>query len=71
MQSLSTGNFWRSIRYCLNFALLSVKVIQLVNMSLGPSMGYVYQAMDRTKEQIQTNLENKELRYKKIWVIID
>ncbi|WOL10272.1 hypothetical protein Cni_G19026 [Canna indica] len=34
-------------------------------------MGYIYEAMDRAKEQIANNLNNVESRYKKVWKIID
>jgi len=57
--------------YCLNCVWPLVKVLRLVDGDLKPTMGYVYEAMDRAKEQIQKNFDGKESSYKKIWEIID
>lgn len=34
-------------------------------------MGYIYEAMDRAKEEIAKNFRGVKKRYKKIWKIID
>lgn len=40
-----------------------VKVLRLVDGDLKPIMGYVYEAIDRAKEQIQNNFNKHEKRY--------
>jgi len=32
---------------------------------------YIYEAMDRAKEQIASNFKNEDSRYKKVWKITD
>ena len=34
-------------------------------------MGYIYEAMNRAKEEIAKNFNQKEKNYKKIWEIVD
>ena len=36
-----------------------------------PAMGYIYEAMDKAKEEIASNFKNKKSRYSKTWKIID
>ena len=48
-----------------------VKVLRLVDGDATPAMGYIYEAMDRAKEQIKKNLNHVEARYSRIWGIID
>ena len=42
-----------SIKYCLKCVLPLVKVLRLVDRDAKPAMGYIYEAMDKAKEQIQ------------------
>ncbi|XP_028790941.1 uncharacterized protein LOC114746817 isoform X2 [Neltuma alba] len=65
------SRFWSSIKYCLKCVSPLVKVLRLVDGDSKPAMPYIYEAMDRAKEEIADNFEKKESRYKKIWKIID
>ncbi|KAL6505934.1 hypothetical protein OROHE_023313 [Orobanche hederae] len=47
------------------------EVLRLVDGDVKPAMGYVYEAMDRAKEQIAKYFKSNTRRYKKIWDIID
>jgi len=68
---LSDGRFWRSITYCLKCVIPLVKVLRLVDSDAKPVMAYIYEAMNRAKEQIAENFQKIETRYKKMWKIID
>ncbi|RDX87052.1 hypothetical protein CR513_31527, partial [Mucuna pruriens] len=48
-----------------------VEVLRLVDSDSKPVMPYIYEAMDRAKEQIAKNFQKQESRYKKVWKIID
>jgi hypothetical protein len=48
-----------------------VRVLRLVDGEKNPPMGYIYEAMDRAKECILKAFDMKELKYKKIFEIID
>ncbi|CAN6445219.1 unnamed protein product [Victoria cruziana] len=43
----------------------------MVDSDENPSMGYIYEAMDRAKEQIKVNFKNDVSKYKSVWDIID
>ncbi|KAJ1409033.1 Ribonuclease H-like superfamily [Sesbania bispinosa] len=68
---LCDTRFWKSIQYCLKCVSPLVKVLRLVDGDSKPAMPYIYEAMDRAKEQIAANFKNQESRYKKVWKIID
>ena len=68
---LDDQNFWRSIKYCLKCVLPLVKVLRLVDGDMKPAMGYIYEAMDKAKEQIQKNFRNVKKHYEPIWTIVD
>ncbi|XP_027942170.1 uncharacterized protein LOC114195920 isoform X3 [Vigna unguiculata] len=68
---LSDGRFWRSITYCLKCVIPLVKVLRLVDGDAKLAMPYIYEAMDRAKEQIAENFQKIETRYKKVWKIIN
>ena len=68
---LGDSKFWASIKYCLKCVIPLVKVLRLVDGDTKPAMGYIYEAMDRAKEQIQKNFNNVRSRYEQIWKIID
>ncbi|XP_012845516.1 PREDICTED: uncharacterized protein LOC105965507 [Erythranthe guttata] len=65
------AKFWSSIKYCLRCVSPIVKVLRLVDGDSKPAMPYIYEAMDRAKDQIAQNFNNVKSRYKKIWEIID
>ena len=48
-----------------------VKVLRLVDGDAKPAMGYIYEAMDRAKEQIQKNFNDVQRRYRLILRIIE
>ena len=48
-----------------------VKVLRLVDGDAKLAMPYIYEAMDRAKEQIAENFQKIETRYKKVWKIIN
>lgn len=68
---LSDSNFWQAIKYCLKCVIPIYKVLRLVDGDLKPASGYIYEAMDRAKEQIKENLNGKESRYRQIWDLVD
>ena len=47
------------------------KVLRLVDGDETPAMRYIYEAMDRAKEQIKKNLNDVKARYSRSWGIID
>ncbi|KAL7247108.1 hypothetical protein ACSBR2_002093 [Camellia fascicularis] len=68
---LADKNFWPSIQYCLKCTLSLVKVLRLVNRDAKLAMGYIYEAMDKAKEQILDNFKGMQRSYKPIWDIIN
>ncbi|KAH1213233.1 hypothetical protein GmHk_14G041232 [Glycine max] len=48
-----------------------VKVFRLVDGERKPAMGYIYEAMDKTKETIIKSFNNNESKYKDVFAIID
>jgi hypothetical protein len=68
---LVDNTFWKAIKFCLKSVLPLVKVLKLVDGDVKPAMGYIYEAMDRAKEQIERNFEYVKMRYEDVWTIID
>ncbi|CAL5384210.1 unnamed protein product [Camellia sinensis] len=68
---LGDARFWKAIKYCLKCVLPLVKILRLVDGDAKPAMGFIYEAMDRAKEEIASNLNHVRGRYKCIWEIID
>ncbi|XP_061363140.1 uncharacterized protein LOC133306777 [Gastrolobium bilobum] len=68
---LADKRFWKSIHYCLKIVSPLVKVLRLVDGDSKPAMGYIYEAMDRAKEEIAKSFNHEEKRYKDVWEIID
>jgi len=66
---LSDDRFWRSITYWLKCVNLLVKVLRLVEGDAKRHV-YSYETME-DKEQIAENFQKQEIRYKKVWKIID
>ncbi|XP_077249262.1 uncharacterized protein LOC143888726 [Tasmannia lanceolata] len=63
--------FWDNCKHILNISEPLVKVLRLVDRQDKPAMGYIYEAMDRAKENIKARLKNKKSDYAPIWRIID
>ena len=68
---LGDVNFWKAIKYCLSGVVTIFKVLRLMDGDAKPTMGYIYEAMDRAKEQIKANFNGVESRYRPIWDKID
>jgi len=50
--------FWNNIGVCLKPAAPLMDVLHLVDSDEKPAMGYIYEAMDACKKQIQNNFNN-------------
>ncbi|XP_030959124.1 uncharacterized protein LOC115981079 [Quercus lobata] len=68
---LSDPKFWPAIKFCLKCVIPLVKVLRLVDGDAKPAMGYIYEAMDRAKEQIRKNFNDMQRRYRPILRIIE
>jgi hypothetical protein len=68
---IGDDRFWKAIKYCLKASEPLIKVLKLVDGDVKLTMGYIYEAMDRAKEENTANFNNKNSSYKKIWEIID
>ncbi|XP_023756629.1 uncharacterized protein LOC111905185 [Lactuca sativa] len=55
-----SDSFWRNILYSLKLNGPLVKVLRMVDGKKKPTMGYIYEAMDRAKETIQKSFIKKE-----------
>ncbi|XP_028552223.1 uncharacterized protein LOC110098778 [Dendrobium catenatum] len=60
-----------STNYALKTTTLLVKVLRIVDGERTPAMGFIYEAMNRAKEDIAKDLGGQESAYKEIWDIID
>ncbi|XP_059650478.1 uncharacterized protein LOC132296285 [Cornus florida] len=56
--ALDNRNFWINFVSCLRAAIPLVKVLRLVDSDERPAMVFIYEAMDRAKEEIQKNFNN-------------
>ena len=63
---LGDARFWKAIKYCLKYVLRLVKNLRLVDGDAKAVMRFVYEAMDRAKEEIASNLNHVRGRYKLI-----
>ncbi|XP_038695504.1 uncharacterized protein LOC119992784 [Tripterygium wilfordii] len=61
----------KSVSYALKTTEPLVEVLRLVDFEKKPAMGYIYNAMDKAKEEIAKNLGGELADYKEIWDIID
>ncbi|XP_028114909.1 uncharacterized protein LOC114312822 [Camellia sinensis] len=68
---LDNRYFWKGVSTCLKAAVALIKVVRLVDSDEHPAMGFIYEAMDRAKEEIQKNFNNIIRCYDPIWAIID
>ncbi|KAL5580609.1 hypothetical protein UlMin_013051 [Ulmus minor] len=68
---LADSEFWAAIKYCLKSIVPLVKVLRLVDGDAKPAMGYIFEAVDRAKDQIARNYNGIQKHYKLIWDIID
>ena len=54
---LEDSRFWRSLTYYCSCVSSLVKVLRLVDGDSKPSMGYIYEAMDRERSKLQKNFK--------------
>lgn len=64
-------SFWRGVDYALKTTGPLLKVLSLIYGEKAPLMRFIYEAMDRVKEEIASELGGEEAVYKEIWDIID
>nr|KAJ0210485.1 hypothetical protein LSAT_V11C400161260 [Lactuca sativa] len=53
-------SFWRNVLYALKLTDPLIKVLRLVDGEKYPTMGYIYEAMDRSKEVIHDSFSNAD-----------
>ncbi|OIT06961.1 hypothetical protein A4A49_18386 [Nicotiana attenuata] len=63
-------SFWNNVVHALKIGGPLVKVLRLVDGERRPPMGYLYEAIDRAKEAIQTSFSDQR-KYKRVFEIID
>ncbi|XP_059623168.1 uncharacterized protein LOC132266331 [Cornus florida] len=56
--ALDNRNFWTNVANCLRAPIPLVKVLRLVDSNERPTIGFIYEAIDRAKEEIQKNFNN-------------
>ncbi|XP_020248452.1 uncharacterized protein LOC109825945 isoform X2 [Asparagus officinalis] len=64
-------SFWASVADVLKVTNPLVGVLHRINRSDAPPMGFLYDSMDRAKEEIKRNLGGEGARYEPFWIIID
>nr|GME14779.1 uncharacterized protein LOC109154222 [Ipomoea batatas] len=64
-------NFWNTILEALKIGDPLISTLRLVDGEVKPSMGYIYPAMEITKEAIANAFNNNSSKYKKVFEIID
>ena len=57
---LCDDRFWKFIQYCLKCVTPLVKMLRLLYGDAKPIMPYIYEVMDKAKEQIATNFKNQD-----------
>lgn len=68
---LKSRKFWPGVAYVIRTIKPLVMVLRMVDSEQFPPMGFIYESMDRAKEEIAKNMGNDESKYKAIWDIID
>nr|DAD32667.1 TPA_asm: hypothetical protein HUJ06_011519 [Nelumbo nucifera] len=70
-ETVMIPTFWNNVIFTLKVCSPLVQVLRLVDRGNKPSMGYIYEAMDRAKEAIASSFGRHEEKYKHIFEIID
>ncbi|CAN6439961.1 unnamed protein product [Victoria cruziana] len=65
------NDFWQSCVMLLKICLSLLKVLRLADSESRPSIGYLYEAMDKAKEAIRDHLKGKKKLYMPVWKVID
>jgi hypothetical protein len=68
---IKDDNFLRQVKYYLTAMTPLVKVLKFIDGDTKLIIGYIYIAMDQTKEEITRSFDNEFHRYEKIWIIVD
>ncbi|KAI5419265.1 hypothetical protein KIW84_043438 [Lathyrus oleraceus] len=68
---VTNKDFWKNLIICLKGAFPLLKVLRMVDSDEKVAMGYIYEAMDQAKEEIQTSYNNNRKSYQPLWKIID
>ncbi|KAL6583976.1 hypothetical protein OROMI_003265 [Orobanche minor] len=64
-------NFWPYVAFCVKYVVPLVSVLREVDSEERPTMGYIYELMDRAKETIKFNCGGVKKKYMPIWRKID
>lgn len=64
-------SFWASVANILKVTNPLIGVLHQINGSDAAPMGFLYDSMDRAKEEIKRNLGGDVARYEPFWIIID
>lgn len=68
---LQDNDFWPRCAHIINVSEPLVRVLRLADSEEKPSMGYLYEAMDKAKEAIKTRLKNRMSQYGPYIRVID
>ena len=64
-------NFSPHVAFCIKTIIPLVSVLREVDSKERPTMGYIYELMDSTKEKIAFNCGGMERKYDPIWTKIN
>ncbi|CAA0833259.1 hAT transposon superfamily [Striga hermonthica] len=71
MRVVLRPSYWNNVVCTLKVMALFVRGLRLVDGEKNPTMGYIYEAMDKAKEAIMTSFSNGERKYKDVFEVID
>ncbi|KAL6524812.1 hypothetical protein OROMI_030405 [Orobanche minor] len=64
-------NFWPHVAFCIKATVPLVCVLKEVDSEERPTMAFIYELMDKAKENIKANFNGAERKYQPIWRKID
>ncbi|KAK1265567.1 hypothetical protein QJS04_geneDACA022438 [Acorus gramineus] len=70
-RTILSVQFWKGVQQALHAGIPLVHVLRLVDGDEKPSMGYLYNAMDRAKEKIKENYQYRPLQYGPVIEVIE
>ncbi|CAN6440829.1 unnamed protein product [Victoria cruziana] len=71
VDTIFNSDFWESCVMLLKICLPLLKVLRLADSESRPSIGYLYEVMDKAKEAIRDQLKGKKKLYMPVWKVID
>ncbi|XP_060196903.1 uncharacterized protein LOC132626153 isoform X2 [Lycium barbarum] len=71
VRHLTSTSFWNDVVRALKVGSPLIVALRLVDGEKKPSMGYIYEAMDRAKEAIEKGFHGDRKQYEKVFEIID